>query len=74
MILLFSIHRNPIAWSASILAYKAGGYLATRYIAAQLGGTIGGPVGFVVGGLSGYALEYIISYATCPSKDNKTEL
>ena len=58
-----------MAWSASILGYKAGGYLAAKYISAKLGGTIAGPVGFIAGGLTGYALEYIISYATCPSKD-----
>ena len=65
-----SLYRNPVAWTASILGYKAGGYLAGRFIAAKIGLSLGGPAGFVFGGLTGYFLEKIISSATCSRFDN----
>ena len=66
------LSRNPAAWARSILDFEAGEYFAGRLFAASLriGSVLAGPVGYILGGATEYALEYIISYATCLRLDN----
>jgi hypothetical protein len=67
------LSRNPGGWAGSTLGYKAGGYLAAKYLSGRIGYAFAGPIGGFLGGVSGYTLEYIIKYATCTS-DNKDEI
>ena len=63
-----------MVWAGSILGYQAGGFLARKVFAAKIGSIFGGPSGLLLGILAGYTIEYLISYATCSSADNKDEL